>query len=494
MNNNATFSTPNKSKLRGISSKFRTKEEEALSDLRKGKNNSPRIIDYTIDKQHEIAKEEAKLKRDMIIQEEMQKKKCKRKKCVEMMDEILNVNYQSKSKPKNKNKEALENDLSVMKSPNKRRKSSAMPVNILNSAKKSVNNEVVIDEKENRKSAVRAKFRSLPKNVNEYKHLLSKSNFIGSDLEWVQDLREKTNFDVKEKIKFMKEKPSFYDNDEIKYKKRVNTAKEEMMSKTVNCFNKVKSNETMYYKERCNANNIDHLLRKRNMNDKNIIDFEVSLRDYRQSMNSSISNKWLDIGYKTTSKFVFSDKFPLITKKANEIFNETNSFQLKPIKQKLTKTVYKDRNIIKRSITYEKMTGAFRGEHLELAPFSQGENQKDPLIANYNGINLQNVRHLLQQKNVPQSNIIWQLNLRGELSTKGEKANIVLSQEYKKEEKVKFKNMIKAKAENKPYISDSSTSNEWSNIYSKFTEKKTRENENKKKRQKYKMKECIRGE
>lgn len=261
----------------------------------------------------------------------------------------------------------------------------------------------------------------LPKNVSEYRHLMN-LNYIGeADVKWVLDLRKNRKVDIAELKLKNGEPPNFYNDDLSKHKSRIQKSNNELMSQTQNFFNKFSLNDSAYYKERNNNSDIDHLLRRRpdSVYDSNIINYEVSLRDYRISKKSDInSSKWMDVGYKTSSSFLFSDKYPVISKEAHEIFRKTNSFQMKPVRKELKKDKYNDKDIIKRRITFEKdSTGAFLGEHFSL---SSALLTSDPLSVKYKGSNLQNIRHILEDKGKLQSSMLWELNLRNALTDREE--------------------------------------------------------------------------
>ena len=114
--------------------------------------------------------------------------------------------------------------------------------------------------------------------------------------------------------------------------------------------------------------------------------------------NSPISKK----------NFLFSNKYPLITNKANQ----NNTFSVFPIETKIVKTSYNDRDIFKKTVSYDKTsTGAFLGEHNSFSPY----NKKDPQNISYSGSNLQEIRHLLKKGGL-QSNLIWEIGLRNNLN------------------------------------------------------------------------------
>ena len=357
---------------------------------------------------------------------------------------------------------------------------------------------------------IRKKKHSLPKNVNEYKHLLKKSNLVGADIEWVLDLREKSKIDYNELIKKVKEAPSFYDEDFNNYKNKLEKENKKIMSNTQNCFNKLKLNEAVDYKDNTNMNQTSHLFKPRPTVDKNIINFEVNLRDYRikedKSKMNKTGNSWISIGYKTSPNFIENKKTPIQGNIAKNMMNNTNAFLIKPFKYKIEKMdipIDYSKNIISNSehtgknensgnvdyeknykfnttnkffrkrLTYDKDSlEPYLGEHKSLPHFISA-NSKDPLASTYNGINLGTVNHLLQNKahfesnnlneilnrnsgsknEISHSNVLWQLNLRGELNKRAASSKKYYDHEYliKKREESRIKREKNKDEANKYY-------------------------------------------
>lgn len=397
---------------------------------------------------------------ELSISKEKSKKKNNAKENKERIEHIRNEQEESKKCKKCNNKKDKQLAESKSKSKKKEKRISDS-INLSPSPKKND-----ISEKEDHKNTnVKAKrstlkLKSLPKNVNEYKHLLKSNLIVGSDIEWVLDLREKNKINLEELKSKASEPPKFYAVDSEKYIEKMKREEVEKMSNTMNCFNKIKFNESQYFKERSNKNTVDHLLRKRpdSVTDKNIIEFESSLRDYRKKINDK-EKQWVDVSDRPKSYFLFSNKFPVVTKEGQKLFNETNGFSVKPVDFKLSKTNYNDRAIFRRTMTYDKTaTGPFLGEHNSFIP-----NPKDLKNQKYMGTNIQEIRHLLSQKGTLQSNLLWEIGLRNNLMNKEDYLNRKVYNQEKK---------IKSKGKKNEIIADKENEKrEWNNIFTKYPQK-----------------------
>ena len=396
---------------------------------------------------------------ELSVSKEKSKKKNQIKETKERIEHIRNEQEENKKCIKCHNKK--DKQLAESKSKKKEKRTSDS-INLSPSPKKNNDINEKEEQKENNVKAKRntLKLKSLPKNVNEYKHLLKSNLIVGSDIEWVLDLREKNKINLDELKLKVDNPPYFYAEDSQKFIEKMKREEVEKMSNTMNCFNKIKFNESQYFKERSNKNNIDHLLRKRpdSVTDKNIIEFESSLRDYRKKINDK-EKQWVDVSDRPKSNFLFSNKFPIVTKEGHKLFNETNGFSVKPVDFKLSKTNYNDRAIFRRTITYDKTaTGPFLGEHNSFIP-----NPKDLKNQKYMGTNIQEIRHLLSQKGTLQSNLLWEIGLRNNLMNKEDYLNRKVYNQEKKVKKKGKKNEIDTEKEIEK--------KEWNNIFTKYPKK-----------------------
>lgn len=415
---------------------------------------------YALEKQRELMEMENKKKRLELLNNAFKDKICYKYK--------LSIENYERSK-----KEKLKTMLANNKTLKNNNKSNYNTTNIISNI-----------ENKNTKINNKIKLHSLPKNVNEYKHLLKKSNLVDADIQWVLDLREKNKLEYKDLIKKIKEAPSFYNNYTIQFKNKI----KKVSDKYLNC----KLYESVDFKDSKNLNQTLHLFKSSPSVNKDIVDFETNLRDYKTKTNKSnmskTQNSWLSIGYKTSPYFWNNKKIQIDSKFAKDLYNKHNNMLIRPCKYEITKMdipIDYSKNIVtnldnanknsnqdasinidykfnttnkfyKKRLTYDKNSLiSFLGEHKSLPPFKSNNPIKDPLASTYNGINLGSVNHLLRnnnysgssnskdvfntnKNNICHSNVLWQLNLRNELENKANNCKKL----YDKKElsKIKIKN------------------------------------------------------
>lgn len=244
-------------------------------------------------------------------------------------------------------------------------------------------------------------FEKLPRNVNEYQHILCKQNVVAADVSWVLDLREK--YKSSEKINENAVPPSFYYQDLESYHEKCRK-------------NKQDNSDYAKLSKRPLSHIEDHLVRNRFGESPNltVTSFETTLRDFKfktsrfEQTRYTAKNKWVANPNKTQSTFYFSNKFETESKESKDIFKRFNKFMLKPYQEKLSKTNYSDKSsLIKREVVEStNSTGYFLGEHYGL----------QPIDIKYGGDNLNKLRHLIdKRKDVTQATIVWEIGLRNGL-------------------------------------------------------------------------------
>ena len=200
----------------------------------------------------------------------------------------------------------------------------------------------------------------IPKNINEYKHLLANSQLVGGDLDWILDLRSPPS-----KYKFktgntQPNPPSFYDDDLKKVKRRfksIHIDKSEPFLRTDNTFK------------------LNHLV-KNNVNpiDLSILNYESSLRvnkfpkGYKSAKHSK---KWEDIAYAPTEKD--EDKFlPPLLEKSKENLAKINKYVLRDYVPVYDKVEVEGQQIKrKKFIKNKNATLDYLGDHLSMRPYEE---------------------------------------------------------------------------------------------------------------------------
>lgn len=363
-----------------------TKEKEkGIDKTNKRKNKSPQKLDKFSIQQKENLK--------LMKQYKEEKGICKK---------LVSLNETIKKQVEKQQKLAL----SKSKSPPKSNDSSRKRIT-RESLPKINNNSSRVGGRE----SVNYTFEKLPRNVNEYQHLLSKSKIVAADVSWVLELREK--YKPSEKLELTKNSvpPSFFDRDQMEYLEKVRKQTKE-------------PSEYTKLIKRPLSNTEDHLVRNRLGESPalTLTCFETTLRNFKfkskrfEETRYTADKKWVANPNQTSSTFCFSDKFPVFTKDSKDIFNKTQKFIWKPLEEKLSRTNYSDKEkfFTRKIVEAKDCTGMFLGEHLSLTNFD----------LKYGGENLQLLRHLLDQgKGLKQSSIRWEVGLRNGLSKEPKKWN-----------------------------------------------------------------------
>lgn len=328
-------------------------------------------------------------------------------------------------------------------------------------------------------------YMKLPKNINEYRHLIKTNQLAESDIKWVIDLREKNKQNYEELLLKVHDAPSFYHNDSEKYKSKKQKERKDYLINTQNCFNKLNINEDVYYKERLNQENTYHLYSKRPdfVINKDIVEFEGSLRNYRSVLPKDFKSTWTNISSNPKSNFLFSEKYPMITNKAKDFIEKNKTFSLFPIETKVIKALYNDRNIFKKTVSYDKTsTGPFLGEHHSFSPY----NKKDPQNISYSGSNLQEIRHLLKGR--LQSNLIWEIGLRNNLNVR---SDYIKNELYENGEKIRERKKVKKDSNGLILYDSPNRKRIWDNNFTSYPNKSFSIKEKLKKNGNIKIKSCL---
>lgn len=225
-----------------------------------------------------------------------------------------------------------------------------------------------------------------PKNINEYKHLMSNFQLSQSDLDWTLYLR---TYKPK-KSRYVKINPStinpptFYEEDFSKYKTKSHlTTMPEPFLNTDNTFK------------------LSHLV-KRKLNYSQL-NFESTLRDFRVPKGARItkhSQKWKNLAYNPVT--THEDKFlPPIIPNDKENLQRIDKYVLRGYLPTYDEVSCGDRTIRRKKLVPDmKSTLDYFGEHLSMTKYSQKYPEK----------NIQGIRHILANHSNSMSN--FELGLR----------------------------------------------------------------------------------
>lgn len=231
----------------------------------------------------------------------------------------------------------------------------------LKSTKPSTLNNITITDPYDTLPDEKGKMSTVPKNINEYKHLMCHNNLIGhGEIKWALGLRTNQNFyNDKNKKRKQQQKttvlfhpPSFYDEDLSKFKTK---NKIRPFSSNISNFSKI-SHLTKNYGESVNGSQFN---------------FETTLRNFK-TRNGDFYNKneWNDVPFtsRITDEVKFSSPF---TQYSIETMNKIDKFTSRPFSVKYEKTTVGVDTIKRKKIFPDNTValGTF-GEHMSLRPYS----------------------------------------------------------------------------------------------------------------------------
>lgn len=213
----------------------------------------------------------------------------------------------------------------------------------------------------------------IPKNINEYKHLIDETRLVKSDIDWTLGLRSKEP-PMKRYIPFdisSSSPPSFYDEDAIKYKQKAR-----------------KPNNNPFYKTD-NGFKLYHLIQDKARKGFNfdMLMFETTLRNFKLKDGSKSVHhlqKWHNLPYDPKGSF---HKFlPPLSQNNKDNLMKINKYVTRPYACTYKKIKYNEEDILVRSVRPDmNSTMDFLGHHNLMANYS----------ANYQIKNLGLIRHIL---------------------------------------------------------------------------------------------------
>ena len=209
-----------------------------------------------------------------------------------------------------------------------------------------------------------------PKNINEYKHLLTNYMFTQGDLDWTLDLRNEKKIDKITKDITLSP-PSFYDKDLENFKKK----------------KKIILNEPFLHFE--NPFQLNHLVHDNcNTINSSQINFESTLRRNKPVKGAKIikhSETWKNLAYSPISNLSYF--LPPVTSKSKEHIQKINKYIVREYEHVNEKTKYENDNIIRKTVRpNKKFALGWLGEHLEREKYNQ----------KYKTKNVNSIRHILK--------------------------------------------------------------------------------------------------
>jgi len=211
--------------------------------------------------------------------------------------------------------------------------------------KNNINNNIEIQSnKDSNNNKSKNKY-IIPKNINEYFHLLKNMETNKMQIDWTLTLR--TPIKIK-KIKHNQSCPSFYEKDLLKYKKKLQT----------------KSNEPFFLKT--NPFELNKLVNNKiNTISFQTLNYESTLRTskFPKGFKPYIHKKnWENIEYYPSLKL--NDSLPPLRSFSKDTLKKIDKYCVKSYDNNIMKINFNNQKIIKRIIK-PKGINNWRGEHLE---------------------------------------------------------------------------------------------------------------------------------
>ena len=218
---------------------------------------------------------------------------------------------------------------------------------------------------------------NLPKNVNEYRHVIEQYSSQESDLEWILMLRRHQPIKTIQK-EINANPPNFYNKDYEKY--RAKTETDNNMRK-----NKMKINLGTY----------KHIIKRPYLN-SSMFNFETTLRT-----NSNLSRNWKSLNFSSKNN-LFDTYLPPLLTQSKENLTKLGDFVSRPLIQIDTKVTVNGNEIRQRK--FEPST-----ERTSRSPFEHFISNK--YNDRYSIKNVNAIKHIMNSEN-SNINTLWETNLR----------------------------------------------------------------------------------
>ena len=218
---------------------------------------------------------------------------------------------------------------------------------------------------------------NLPKNVNEYRHVIEQYSSQESDLEWILMLRRHQPIKTIQK-EINANPPNFYNKDYEKYRAKTETD------------NNIRKN-----KMKINLGTYKHIIKRPYLN-SSMFNFETTLRT-----NSNLSRNWKSLNF-SSKKNLFDTYLPPLLTQSKENLTKLGDFVSRPLIQIDTKVTVNGNEIRQRK--FEPST-----ERTSRSPFEHFISNK--YNDRYSIKNVNAIKHIMNSEN-SNINTLWEANLR----------------------------------------------------------------------------------
>lgn len=218
---------------------------------------------------------------------------------------------------------------------------------------------------------------NLPKNVNEYRHVIEQYSSQESDLEWILMLRRHQPIKTIQK-EINANPPNFYNKDYEKYRAKTETD------------NNIRKN-----KMKINLGTYKHIIKRPYLN-SSMFNFETTLRT-----NSNLSRNWKSLNFSSKNN-LFDTYLPPLLTQSKENLTKLGDFVSRPLIQIDTKVTVNGNEIRQRK--FEPST-----ERTSRSPFEHFISNK--YNDRYSIKNVNAIKHIMNSEN-SNINTLWETKLR----------------------------------------------------------------------------------
>ena len=218
---------------------------------------------------------------------------------------------------------------------------------------------------------------NLPKNVNEYRHVIEQYSSQESDLEWILMLRRHQPIKTIQK-EINANPPNFYNKDYEKYRAKTETD------------NNIRKN-----KMKINLGTYKHIIKRPYLN-SSMFNFETTLRT-----NSNLSRNWKSLNFSSKNN-LFDTYLPPLLTQSKENLTKLGDFVSRPLIQIDTKVTVNGNEIRQRK--FEPST-----ERTSRSPFEHFISNK--YNDRYSIKNVNAIKHIMNSEN-SNINTLWESKLR----------------------------------------------------------------------------------
>ena len=220
---------------------------------------------------------------------------------------------------------------------------------------------------------------NLPKNVNEYRHVIEQYSSQESDLEWILMLRRHQPIKTIQK-EINANPPNFYNKDYEKYRAKTETD------------NNIRKN-----KMKINLGTYKHIIKRPYLN-SSMFNFETTLRT---NSNSNLSRNWKSLNFSSKNN-LFDTYLPPLLTQSKENLTKLGDFVSRPLIQIDTKVTVNGNEIRQRK--FEPST-----ERTSRSPFEHFISNK--YNDRYSIKNVNAIKHIMNSEN-SNINTLWETKLR----------------------------------------------------------------------------------